>query len=646
MSGNIMRMIRRKRRLWRAYSTGEYYDRDYRDFLAYKEVQKELRKEIKKAKRKLEKNLAKKAKKNPKKFYAYLKSKTCNRVSVGPLIGEEGLVTDDKGMAGMLNAQYTSVFTSEDTTNMPDPEFLYTGDDPLSEVRFEREEVEKKLRNIKASGAPGPDKLWSKVLHDMADVLAGPLTIIFGKLMEEGRVPMIWRMANVCPIFKKGAKGDPANYRPVSLTCVVGKVMESLIRDKIVEHLERNNLIRPSQHGFMAGRSTATNLLVYMEALTKMMDESHAVDVLYLDFAKAFDKVPHQRLLEKCRGLGLEGSVLEWIRVWLEGRKQRVVLNGEASEWADVLSGVPQGSVLGPTLFLIFINDIDKAVDVTSSVLLKFADDTKVGRVVESREQQVELQDTIKRLVAWSVEWQMLFNSEKCHILHLGGNNNRYEYTMGGSVLETVEYEKDVGVIIHQSLKPSMQCARAAARANAILGQLSRAVSYRDKVTFIKLFKVYVRPHLEYAVVSWSPWTVEDKEVLEKVQRRAVGMVSNLRGRTYEARLAELGMTTLSDRRVRGDMIATYKIMSGKDKVEPGVFFDLVAEGAGPRTRAVTGVQNIRVVGSRLDLRRYSFSQRVVNMWNSLPDTLKGVGTVLGFKVGYDEWMSGGRLGA
>ena len=123
-------------------------------------------------------------------------------------------------------------------------------------------------------------------------------------------------------------------------------------------------------------------------------------------------------------------------------------------------------------------------------------------------------------------------------------------------------------------------------------------------------------------------------------------MVSNLRGRTYEARLAELGMTTLSDRRVRGDMIATYKIMSGKDKVEPGVFFDLVAEGAGPRTRAVTGVQNIRVVGSRLDLRRYSFSQRVVNMWNSLPDTLKGVGTVLGFKVGYDEWMSGGRLGA
>ena len=643
MTSIIMRMLRKKRRLWRAYTNEGYYGQDYRDFLAYKEVQKEIKREIKKAKRKVEKDLAKKAKKNPKMFYAYLKSKTSNRVGVGPLRGEDGLVSDDKEMAGILNAQYSSVFTSEDLTNMPEPETLYTGDDPLTDVRFEVGEVEKKLKNIKASGAPGPDRLWSKVLHDMADVLAGPLAIIYNRLMEEGRVPVVWRMANVCPIFKKGAKGDPANYRPVSLTCVVGKVMESLIRDKIVEHLERNSLIRPSQHGFMAGKSTATNLLVYMEALTRLIDESHTVDVLYLDFAKALDKVPHKRLLEKCRGLGLGGRVLEWIRVWLEDRKQRVVLNGEASEWAGVLSGVPQGSVLGPTLFLIFINDIDMAVDVTNSILLKFADDTKVARVVESQEHQAELQMTIDRLVEWSREWQMLFNSEKCHIMHLGANNNNFEYTMGGRVLEAVEFEKDVGVIVHRSLKPTMQCAQAANRANAILGQLSRAVSYRDKVTFMKLYKVYVRPHLEYAVVSWSPWSVGDKELLEKVQRRAVGMVSNLRGRTYEARLAELDMTTLADRRERGDMITTYKIMSGKEKVEPGVFFDMMAEGAGPRTRAATGAHNIRARGYRLDIRKNSFSLRVPALWNSLPDSLRKVGTVLEFKTGYDEWR---KLGA
>ena len=163
-----------------------------------------------------------------------MKSKTSNRVGVGPLRGEEGLVTGDREMAGILNAQYTSVFTSEDTSNMPEAEVLFTGEDRLTDMRFEVREVEKKLKSIKADGAPGPDKVWSKVLHSMADILAGPLAIIYNRLLEEGMVPNIWRMANVCPIFKKGSKGDPANYRPVSLTCVVGKVMESLIRDKIV----------------------------------------------------------------------------------------------------------------------------------------------------------------------------------------------------------------------------------------------------------------------------------------------------------------------------------------------------------------------------------------------------------------------------
>ena len=648
MNQNIMRMLRRKRRLWRAYTGEGYYRQDYRDYLAYQEVQKELKKAIRKAKRKLEKDLAKKAKKNPKKFFSYMRTKTANRVSVGPLLGEGGLVSDSKEMAGILNAQYTGVFTREDTGDLPEAEKLYTGNEPLTDIRFVSKEVETKLRNIKQTGAPGPDKVWSKVLHDMADILAEPLAAIYNKLMEEGGVPLIWKMANVCPVFKKGSKGDSANYRPVSLTCVVGKVMESLVRDKIMEHLDRNSLIRPSQHGFMSGRSTATSMLVYMEALTRLLDGGHTVDVLYLDFAKAFDKVPHQRLLEKCKGLGLDGKLLEWIRVWLEGRKQRVVLNGEASEWSDVLSGVPQGSVLGPTLFLIFINDIDRAVDVTSSVLLKFADDTKVAKVVESEEQREEMQATINRLVQWSAEWQMLFNAGKCHLLHLGRGNARHMYTMEGRVLEAVEFEKDVGVVVHQSLKPSMQCAKAAARANGILGQLSRAVCYRDKATFLKLYKVYVRPHLEYAVVSWSPWLQQDKEVLEKVQRRAVGMVTNLQRGTYEERLAEAGMLSLEDRRERGDMIATYKILSGKDKVEPGVIFGLGGDGPGPRTRQAAGTHHIQkqAVQPKLDIRRNSFSQRVVSTWNSLPDSLKGVQTVLAFKIGYDEWVRGGRLGA
>ena len=240
--------------------------------------------------------------------------------------------------------------------------------------------------------------------------------------------------------------------------------MESLIKDAIVEHLARNSLIRSSQHGFTAGRSCLTNLLEYMEELTSLVEEGHSVDMFYLDFSKAFDLVPHRRLLVKLRGLGIQGKVASWMEEWLTDRKQRVVLNGEASDWGDIISGVVQGSVLGPTLFLCFINDLDLAVDMAmagggeqrSSILKKFADDTKWGAVVESAEDRDHFQAGLDGLQAWADTWQMQYNVEKCHILHLGKENRRHEYQLGGRTLEASKFEKDVGVIINDDLKPSL----------------------------------------------------------------------------------------------------------------------------------------------------------------------------------------------
>ena len=207
----------------------------------------------------------------------------------------------------------------------------------------------------------------------------------------------------------------------------------------------------------MSKKSCTTNMLEFLETLTAELDEGHPLDIIYLDFAKAFDKVPIRRLLAKVKAHGVDGKVLQWITNWLSGRKQRVVINGQHSDWEDVLSGVPQGSVLGPLLFIIFINDLDQAAELITT-LLKFADDTKAAQKILSDDDRILLQDCINKLFTWASDWGMAFNIEKCKVMHLGRLNPKYQYQMNGIVLKEVDQEKDIGIIVHSSMKPSKQC--------------------------------------------------------------------------------------------------------------------------------------------------------------------------------------------
>ena len=227
----------------------------------------------------------------------------------------------------------------------------------------------------------------------------------------------------------------------------------------------------------------------------------------------------------------------------------------------------------------------------------------------------------------------------KCKIMQFGGSNKRFSYFMNGEQLEVVEAEKDVGVLITSDLKPSQQSSSAAGKANGVLGQISRAVNYRDKKTFIKLYKVYVRPHLEYCVQAWSPYHKADMDKLEKVQKRAVNMVAGLRSRNYVDKLKEVGLTTLEERRARGDMIQTFRIIQGVDNVETGTWFTMANER---EREGATSTRNNRdttrlVEGdSNYELRRNFFSQRVPSRWNALPQSTRQQSTVLGFKAAFD----------
>ena len=638
MQQNVMRTIRRKKRLWATYQK----TKEFEEYQAYKRVERETRRLVRQAKKKFERKLAKEAKRKPKMFYSYLNSKMSNRHSVGPLKDGETVVSSDEAMANVLNKFFASVFTVE---NPELPESLPSNvTNKLCDVSFPEETVTAKIDALKSDAAPGPDKIRPRLLKSVSDVLCKPLSIVFMRSLNEGVVPEDWRIANVTSIFKCGSKMSPGNYRPVSLTSIICKIMESIIRDNIVAHLVANELLHSSQHGFTNSKSCQTNLLEYLDTLTKLVDQGYNVDVIYLDFAKAFDKVPHLRLLQKLESCGVSGHVLTWIGCWLSDRKQRVVLNGHESEWLPVTSGVPQGSVLSPVCFVIFINDIDDALDLVNGFVFKFADDTKCGRIINDDQDRAAMQADINRLLEWAEKWQMDFNKKKCKIMHFGNSNPRFSYHMGGYapggiVVEEVHEEKDLGVMISDTLKPGAQCAKAAKKANSVLGQMSRAFHFRDKVVWIRLYKTFVRPHLEFCVQAWCPWYKKDIELLENVQKRAVNMVTGLRSNSYEDKLKELNLPSLQARRTRGDMIQVWKYLHGVSLGGRDLLRNASHEHDRETRHTANSMNLARCLGN-LELRKNFFTSRCVDGWNCLPADIQSAENLNLFKDRYDRYMS------
>ena len=401
MTRAAVRQQRKKYHAWKRFRETNMYA----DQVRAKCESKKLEKLCKKLKRSFEKDISMNAQKNPKAFWRYCRSQMKTRATVGNLRRPDGKLTrTNKEKVDTLNEFFSSVFTQENLNDIPSLEHR-DYEAPLSTIRITEEDVLKKLRKLKKNKSDGPDGFHPRVLSECASCLCKPLTIIFNKSLEEGKLPLSWKEGHVSPVYKnKGSRVDPGNYRPISLTSVIGKIMESLIRDAIVAHMMKNDLFCDEQHGFVPRRSCMTQPLLCIEEWTSILDERNGMlDIIYLDFKKAFDSVPHQRLTEKLRAYGVAGEILAWLIDFLTGRKQRVVIGNEKSNWAPVTSGIPQGSVLGPILFVIYINDLPDAID---NIVQIFADDTKIYSRIRALRDNIILQNDLDKVREWSRRWQ------------------------------------------------------------------------------------------------------------------------------------------------------------------------------------------------------------------------------------------------
>lgn len=563
---------------------------------------------------------------NPKRFWSYFKSKTKSHSIPANVCHGDVECSAPKEKAELFNTYFASVFTQP--THLSSPPVLACSVKPLPVPVFTIEEVIKVLSHLDVNSATGPSDISPIVLKRCCHALAPSLTIMFNVSIQAGCTPSDWKRANVVPIHKKGVKENVSNYRPISLLCVASKVMERCVFNHLYPLVESS--LHPLQHGFTKGRSCATQLLKVYHQIGSVLDKGGQVDVLFLDFAKAFDCISHPLLLYKLRTFyGINDQLLSWISNYLSDRSQKVVIENSSSSSLPVLSGVPQGSILGPLLFLLFINDLPSVT--SSSTTALFADDSKCFMEIRSIDDCILLQNDLDSMLSWSNDWQMVFNPDKCKILSVTRSKNPqvFNYNINGSPLEHVGFFKDLGVFIDSTLSFSTHIDQLVSKCNRVCGLVKRSVGFRAPANVkIRLYKALCLSILDYCSPVWSPQVKLYIKKVEAVQRSMSKFLLNNFDISYSQRCNDLRILPLSFRREINDLLFIFKCMYGNFNVD---FNEFCVREPSTNLRSSNGILlSLNLV--RTETFMHSYFNRVVHLWNILPLSIRSCTSLTSFK--------------
>ena len=603
--------------------------------------------------------------KNPKYLYALInKRNKKNRTNeIGPLEVEGKTFNKGEEVANRLTDEYSSEFTEKEVKRNEKGEIINgreeierlfdkEEDGELTDITIEEKDIKDAIDSMDENSSAGPDGVPAYILKKLRDYLAKPLKLIFRKSLDEGKLPEMFKMAYITPIHKGGSRKKPGNYRPVSLTSHIMKVFEKIIKKNIVEYLEEKERFNKNQFGFMKGRGTQTQLLKHYDDIYEAMKERRRMDTVYLDFAKAFDKVDHEILMRKVKESGIGGKLGKWLVEFLWDRKFQVIANGCKSRIEKVTSGVPQGTVLAALLFIIMISDIDK--DIIESIVRSFADDTRVNRVIRNKKDIKGLKEDLIRIYRWAEVNKMKFNEKKFEQISHGESPGIEVINYNNPKGEKIEIKneiKDLGVIVGNDFRYKTHIERISRVGRIKCKQILREISTRKKKPMMRLFNAHVKSILEYCNTVWCPSEIGLIEEIESVQRYFTSKIEELKDYDYHGRLKEGRMYSLQRRRERRDAIWAWKMVNGigenifeyrfrKVKYE-GTKHEFKIENPNIKTWWTEEGKRERVGDAEVNKIERGAKVRMAKVFNSLPYEVRSYKgeTVEGFKTTLDKWL-------